>query len=816
MPLRDPAEAVVVLDDELRSLANQLNRAVDRLQRRLREAGLDDPRADLSGGILEGPACQAGGALEALDALMHGWACGRLVRPEDGGQVRRTVSLVLDLSAQAGRVRGLLDRRDQLGAELEAAWQRAREVPEVAELVEVVFGARRAAADRACEGSVSFLHEVQLAAGHDAELGRLDDAQRRLRAAIAEGRDVPSLGAEVGSRLEQAARKLALQGEEADRRLADLAARVARQQELAHGLFQSVTKASEVLGLAAELRAANEREGLPDGALGRLKAACIEHGVTTLLLELRRLAVERTGLDRAVQELSEALGDLFVAVADRPHLVQRLARLWDDLALADAGAIERDFDRTYAHILGVTVEGEGVLSMKGDALLRLACADGLDAWLRLLVAAVEDKLGAVDALVHGLEEGDAVLSELLDDARAGAAARRTKRALASFVGEVAHALDDYYSRVHATLHEPNAGFRRVQAQVRAFAHASAVDASTSAEARREAFGATLAEVERLFAELEATLPLELGGEEWHDLERASRARVVEAHRAAALSSARSRRLRDLILPDLPPACAEALRLAGLRPAAADGSPGAGWGSADSIGEALEALHLEAQLLAAMQLPPGDPRHLERHRRAMAGRRIELEATIAFLTFRLLGLAGDEFDGLAAAERPAHLDWMDGLLTHAADGLGGLVELLDQALGELPAPALERAYRTVFDAYHAWASVAAESEALAELAQRGAEPWFRTLEHRLAAVGQSVLSSNVVDSEAWRDAGALRALAELARGLEGPLADRPTLTDVAGAIAEAGRRAGELAREAAAEGPVPARGTAGRRRAGGKG
>ena len=805
MELRDVVGSLVALDDEQRALTNELNRAVDALSRALLPAsrfGVEPDRLEalqerLAHGFDE-TASLEGLAGQLEDSVVGtAWEARRLAESDFRQRLgTRLEELRLALEAM-GRLRDLLHQRGRAERRLARLKKSLDADPETTELLEVVLAAREAAPSRQSHDSQAFLDDAMAAARDDGTLAGTAANLRALRETLAAGEDPSQVAADLSHRVVDVAVHLGQQREDIARRLGALEREAERRQEISHGLFQAVTKASEVLDLASRLQERLDSEGLPDGALGPLKAACIEHGVITLLLELRRLRLERRDLDTAMQELSASLGDLFAALAQQPERAEPLGRVWEDLAALDAGAIEQGWEEAYAQALGVQREGGGVLSVAQSDLQVLAGADGLDPWLDRLVKAVDEKQAFVTGLVERLEGADRVLDELVKEDGPRDAAFQAKRCLAHFVGEATHAVQTYYAAVRKALLDPDSGFRRVQAQVAGFVHAEQVTPNAGAAERRDAFAATLGEVKSLFGELEAQLPMGSDAEDWKGAEEEARNQVAGAYRDLAGALARQQRLRALLFPDLSEGCEEALALA----ARLEEDPAALGGTEDPVervGEALEALYAEKLYHENLQLPSGSEVRAVAALSQERGRRLlDLHGASLVLLFRLLALLAGQYQDLPEEERPGHLSWMKELLHHAAAELGDQLAQLDESLFELGDNAERlRRYLQAFDGYHHWAAEVAESEAGLDLmAERGKE-LFTGFEERLKHLGERQLERLAAAQTDWRTSSAVESLAELYRNVEAELATRPTLSKVEESIAALRERAEECKRRIA--------------------
>lgn len=797
MELRDVVGSLVALDDELRAHTNELNRAVDALSRALLPPERFGVDAERLAGLQErlGHGFDESSTLEALADELEERVAGDAwnLRERDEAAFRAEFKARLEELRGAlealGRLARLLERRSDAERRLARLKKGLDADEETTELLEVVLAAREAAADRQSHDSQAFLQDAMAAARDDGQLAGTAANVRALRDALAGGEDPGTVAGDLSNRIVDLAVHLGQRRDDLSRRLAALERDAERRQEISHGLFQAVTKASEVLDLATRLRARLDEEGLPDGALGPLKAACIEHGVITLLLELRRLRLDRADLDAAMQELSAALGDLFAALAGDPDRVERLGRVWEDLARLDAGAIEQEWEDAYAEVLGVRREGGGVLSVGEQDLAVLAGADGLDPWLNQLVRRLEEKLAAVTGLVERLEGDDRVLDELVDDERAGAAALRAKRSLALFVGEAMHAVQAYYSSVRGALLDPDSGFRRVQRQVAGFVHAEQVTPQAGAAERRDAFAATLEEVRGLFSELEAQLPAGGDATDWKVAEEEARNQVAGAYRDLAGTLARLQRLRALLFPPLGEACEEALALA----ARLEEEPAEPAGLVDpveDVGEALEALYFEKLYHENLRLPSGSEVRAVAGLARVRGRRLlDLHGASLVLLFQLLDLLERQYDELPDEDRPGHLSWMNELLLHAREELDDHVARLDETLFELGDNAERlRRFLQAFDAYHRWASTTAESDAGLDLVEQHGKALFEGFEHRLARLGEHQLERLDAAEPDWRTSSAVESLAELYRMVEAELVSRPTMSRVEDSIAALRERA----------------------------
>lgn len=824
MELRDVVERLVALDDELRAIGNEINRALDGLRRAvlppsrfgITVARLDGIEERLAYGSDEKSTLREIGdeVRHRISRNVHARARA-LLRSESEEAASTDTATALDLLRQdveqsltyaqetfdqIGKLSFLLSRRLDVGRMLSREQSRITNDVETQDLLEVTLRARNSAIDKSLHDSRIFLIEAENTADRSRELQALATRCRRLRDSLEDGSPTEDGRELTDLAIEQAVR-LGQEREELSRRLASLDRTIERYQEISHGLFQSVTKASEILDLAGRLRMSLESGEVREGALDPLKAACIEHGIITLLLELRRLQGDRLSLDNAVAQLSLALGDLFSKIARHPELVKRLAPVWEDLTFADAGAMEADWETAYSEVLGVRKEGSGLLSVSKEDLARLAGADGLDPWLNQLVAKVDEKLGSLSILVEGLENADRLLSELAEMGDITDAALVAKRSLAHFVGEVAQAIETYYRSVRDVLTAPQAGFRRVQDQVAGFVHVEQLPADASDDDRRIASLSTLDEVVKLFQELEAQVPMELGTD-WLQVERDARTETISVHQAMGGCAAQMRRLRSILFPDFPPACRDALELVErilMSSTDADQDPVA---DREALGEALESLSSQVQFYQRLRMPWGSEigtvsrLALERSRRLM-----DLHGASLTLTFELLRQLGIAHHALSEDEQTANFNWILELVEHAHEETGQHADLLEQCLLTLD-DNTERHHHfgLAFAAFHRWA-VSLPDPIGDELAQRKGKQLFTEFEDVFCRLGGSVLDE-AEDPEGtpldWRRSSQLESLIELYRSIESTLADKPTKTDLCARIGGQRQRAEVLMEKIAAE------------------
>lgn len=816
MELRDVVETLVSLDDDLRAITNEVNRALDGLERAVMppdrfgvsRADLEALRERLVMGVQESAALQS--IVTAIRGKLVGLAqahADRVAaatpthRAEASEALAQDLGSAIDLARSAfenvGRLKHLMARRADSEAALARARRNVEHDEETQELLGLALSARQAAAERSSQDARRFLVDADAAAAQDGTLAGIAANVRALRDALRTAQDAGQVGGDLVRRVVDASLKLAQEREELKRRLAQLAHEAERRQEITHGLFQAVTKASEVLELAAQLSARLEVEGaLPDGALGPLRAACLEHGIVSLLLDLRGARIEREALERSASETSAALGAVLTRLADDSHQVERIGRAWDVLAEVDATAVEQGWEAAFCTVLGVEVEGGGVLRIPRERLERLSAADSLEPWSASILEQLETSARKIARTLRRLDSVDAALESLAaGEGPAVEPAGAARARLAEFRAEARRATETYWTELGRRLLASEAGLARVTKDLRAFRHVQDLAPGAAPSERRAAVAATLEEVRATFTELESgALPGDDGeGIDWRKQEEDARNRTIGAQRSLAVALSRAKRLRELVLPPPPEPVPAAIGLAAqLR--AGDMPPGLEQPLLrDRIGEALESLHLEKHYLEHLALPPGsEVKALASLSRERSRRLLDLHGASLSLLFRLLEVLGVEYETLPRDERPGHLSWIEELLAHGREEMGRAVHRLEECLFDLDDNS-ERLGRwtSAFDAYRSWAQGLADTEAGHEIVTRRGLAVFEGFEAPLGRLGDDTLRHLDVETPDWRQTSALESLMELLASIATHLEGQPTASDLRGAVEAVRARAAEL-------------------------
>lgn len=808
--LRDVVETLVGLDDERRALTSEVQRALDALERSL----LPPERFGIEARKLVtlreriGMGSQEASALDSLGASLR----DRLVedaRIESETLVRLTSSgrspdnrlgtlparwgSLLDRGRAAweslGALGALLQRRTDVEARLAKLRKSLGRDELAAELLELVLAARVSVGPEGTQASRLLLEEAESDAARDGSLAALAANLRAVRDAISAGRHAQPAAADLVRHSVDLGLGLSHERDELRRELATLSREVERRQEMSHALFQAVTKASEVLEAASRLESLSAGRLLADGALGPLKAACIEHGIITVLLGLREVELDRRDLDQATSDLSAALGELLSRLEDRPDLVARLVPAWDDLAAVDSRTSPAELEAACWEATGLRKDARGVMSVAPDQLALLAAADRLDPWVTRIFQRIDSRTAEVHRATERLEALDATVASIAEAGSANPGVRdlaeravSVRAALARFVGEALHVLDACSSAVRHRLTAEATGFEQIHRRTAPFAH---LEEAHDENGRHAALQQTLSEVRELFTQLEAHALGEgtVRSAEWRQEEDRVRTASRAAQERLAGILTRLRRLSALLLPPQSAMVEGALALAVALQRGEEPPP------RDRLGEALEALHGEKLFLRLLDLPPGDEvRPLARLASERSARRLAvLEASLVLL-FMLLGDLGDELEGLAGEAREAHLAWIRELVDHAHAEAEEHAQVLDEILFELEDNASRLArWSAAFDAYHRWASRCADAEVGMELSPAV----FERFEQAFSRLGRRTLDGVRAEHADWRVSSSLESLMELHGLALSRLEGVSTLTDLRGSLGALRARAEEL-------------------------
>lgn len=780
MELRDVVEVLAGLDDERRAITNSVQRALDALERAVLPAErfgivparIDALRERIQHGHSESALLQEMGdqVRERLveDAKLEGEKLA-LLAIDDRGMARTKVERLasrlggaLDHARRAheqvGAVRALLARRRDVDASLARLHQRLSSDEITQELLALTLQARQLGERSDPLGARQFLLDAENAASASGLLAGVASNARALREALRVGRAPEAIAEDLRQRTAEAAARLWADREEARRQLAQVEREAERRQEISHGMFQAVTKATEVLERLDRFERLPASQRLADGALGPLKAACLEHGIISVLVGLHEVRVERGDLDSALSQLSQALGDLLGLLRDRREETDMVVPAWDDIAAVEARTQETEWESACREAMGVRRDAQGLLAVSPETLGMLVSADSLTPFRDRLFQRVEAKMGEVLRATERLEALDRVLSDLCDEGgELAEQSLKCKAALTSFIGEALHVMGECHARFRERLHAPETGFGQVEARVAAFqiVEEAGVDDQRT---RMTLVGTALAELRTLFAELEMRLPG--GGASAADTRKADerlKAQATSLQHGLAASLASLTKLRELLLPPLPTLVEEAIGLAErLRAGSADTGL-----SRDRLGEALESLLHERLYHEALDLETAEESRSvallvsERNRRLLA-----IVGASLNLAFRLLGALAREHDALPEPERPAHLDWMDELVHHVRGEMALFARLFDRVLMELPDNATRRERHGIaLDAYATFLAEISRTEAGAALTQRH-EDLLEAFELPLAQVGGTLLATMRPDEADWRATSQLESVIEL--------------------------------------------------------
>lgn len=823
MELRDAAEELASLEDQLRALTNETNRAFDGLERAVlppERFGLDAAelrrlREHVTHGLsvsaaLEGVTVAVKDRVRAdtrqeVEKLL-------LVAREGAETVPRRLDRLSERLGDAmerlrraaeeiGRLRHLERRRAEAEDRRESIRRELGEDAAGLELVDVALRARRAASERAALSPATFVDESDAAAEDDGWLAGLAATIRALREALTHGGPAEAVGRDATRRTVEVAVRLAREEGELRRRLASVARDVELRQEASRALFQAVTKASEVLERVGRLERLLKTGALAPESLTSLKAACLEHGAVAVLLSLRGVRVPAAKLESAIGRAAEALGEALTRAPAGAGAARGLAPAWEELARLEPRAIEEEWEVAAQESLGAVESADGSLSVSEESLTAMAAADDLEPWRRRLLDRLADRAGDVDSLAHRLEPVLATLARLESHPAAAEPARAARQAVETLLD----AARDATARHHEALRDvlatsQDGGFGELTRRAAPFAPLRNVDAD-DAEALRTARLEVLDGVRRLFSELEreAAGPGTDGSAEVREVEERARNETIGCQRSLAVVLARVRRLLRLLLPPLSPACRDALALArevrerSALPREADGEPEA---YRDRLGAALEALYGEKVYLEHLDLPRGaDHGVLADLARRRDRRLLDLSAGELILLFHLLTVLAREHEAMSDADRPGHVSWIEELLGHARVEMERHAERLERSLLELDTNE-QRAERhaAALDAYHRWAQAVAETELGMHLLAGDRRATFEALEAPLGRLGETIVEAAGEAESSWRTTGTLESLIELLTSLARRLEERPTITDVRGRV-ERTRQAAIAARDA---------------------
>lgn len=812
MELRDVVEVLAGLDDERRAITNGVQRALDALERAvlpperfgLTTARIEALRERVQHGMPEAAALSEIGdvvrerlvddmrlegerlALLSVDRADHDLLRSTLDRFTS--RVGGSLDSARVVQEQIGALRALLARRRDVDQALGRLRRQIEPDDVTDELLDLAMSARHAAG-REPLGARAFLLEAESHAAASGLLAGVASNTRALREALRLGRDADAIASDLCRRAEDAATRLAADRDEARRLLALSEREKDRRQEISHGMFQAVTKATEVLERLDRFERLPATQRLADGALGSLKAACLEHGIVSVLVGLRELRVDRADFDAALSQVSQALGDLLELLQDRPETAS-VVPAWDDIAAVDARAQESEWESACREALGVRRDAQGLLAVAPETLSLLVSADSLEPLRTRLFQRIESKMTEVLRATERLERLDRTLSDLCDEGGDLAArAVACKATLTRFIGEALHVMGECHARFRERLSDPDAGFAQIQARVEPFVRVEDAAPAMRATAIQEA----LAEIRACFAELETRLP---GGGGDAEQTRAADAHLREESAALsarlAASLASLHRLRELLLPPLPAMVDDAIALAArLRDAARPGV------SRDHLGEALESLlherlYLEALDMSALcQARPGQAIASERNRRLLA-----IVGASLTLGYELLSVLVREHEAASGAEREGHAAWMEELAEHLASEMSLHARLLDLFLTELPDNASRlRAHEVALGSHLRFLAALEGTAAEAELLARRGKELFAALEGPLGTLGAHLLDALVPQAAAsaadWRVTSQVESLIDLHDSLLARLRDAPLRTDVAASVAVSRDRATAL-------------------------
>lgn len=790
MELRDVVEVLAGLDDERRAITNSVHRALDALERSVlpaerfgvAPARIEALRDRIQHGLPEGGILQEIGdqIRERLvdDARLEGERIA-LLAVDDREAVRSRLERFAErlgggldharrASEQVGSIRALLARRRDVDASLGRVRERLPSDEITSELLSVALQARLTAERAAPLGARQFLLSAEEAASHDGQIAALASNARALREALRLARDPRPVAEDLARRAAEIARRLWSEREEARRQGAMIEREAERRQEISHGMFQAVTKATEVLERLDRFERLPPAQQLADGALGPLKGACLEHGILSVLVGLREVRVDRSDLDAAIAHFSQALGDLLGLLEDRREDADRVVPAWDDIAAVEARIQETEWEAACREAMGVRRDAAGLLAVAPETLGVLVSADSLDPFRDRLFQRVESKMADILRATERLEALDRALSDLCDEGGEIAEhALQCKAALTRFIGEALHVMGECHARFRERLHSPETGFAQVEARVAPFQRIE--DAvGQSQQARMAQVAAAVAELRAIFAELEMRLP---GGgasaSETREADESLKARAAASQERLAASLASLARMRELLLPPLPQVVLDAVQLASrLGTAEAGAEP-----SRDRLGEALESLLHERLYHQALELDhAGDSRPLlllsaERDRRLLS-----IVGASLTLSFRLLATLAREHEDMEAAERDAHLQWMDEIVEHVRDEMALHALLLDRVLLDMPDNASRAEIHGVaLDAYASFLERAGGTSAARALEARHAG-FRRGFEAPLARLGDAIIERVAAQEPDWRATSQVEGLIELQETLLARLRD----------------------------------------------
>lgn len=822
MQLRDVVGTLVGLEDQRRALAVEAARSLADLEGVVAGDGrlsavterIASLRDDMSLGLDESSSLgEVSSALSrAVMTALRGACAETLASSADASSADADTSLdaleqsiepclarALSAAEWLGRLRQILARRAEVESHVRGTKGPLGADPETSELVDITLSARRISAEAGNSDPVSSLDVLagaEQAAAADGPLAAIASNARALRAAIGSGRDASGPASDLIRRIVGSALRIARDRDEQRRRMAALEHEIESRRSVAQGLSQMRRKATLVLGQVVRFERLPEAEQLQSGALGALKAACLEHGIISMMLGLRDLRIDRAALDRSLSELSSALGVLLNAVENRPDVADALSPAWDDLHSVDSRTSEPEWQASLWEVVGLRKDGHGTLSVDPDVLKTLVLADSLEPWRATLLQRIQARTDEVIRATQRLETIDELLTSLVGEGGAPAvAALAVKGAVARFVGESLHVMSDCHERVRDILLRPDTGLAVIGDRLAPFRHVEEMDADATTEARRAAVASTLTELREGFTRTGSDGAAGDGTTAASSPDAGSRTdELLAVHRRLAATLARARRLRELALPPLPQTVQDAIKIAKtLREKGRDALPPSELGLRDRFGEALEALHHERELHRLLDLPTGgDLPALRSLAGERAERLLELSGASITLLFELLTVLGVSYETIGEADRPDHLAWIEELLSHGARDVEAHLILLDERLLDLPSNVerLER-HAVVFDAYHGWARSLGESELAMELATRHGERLFARFEDPLARLGATILDGTRTDAADWQSSGALESVIELLSALLARLATRPTFTDMSSRVAALKDRASVL-------------------------